>query len=596
MAISNDDSGLNVPANSQIVQGPITIQGDLVVTGVSTVTGIVESGVVGLIADLASINLALALKAPLASPHLTGVPTAPTAAADTSTTQHATTAFVINQGYRKRFTDINVRDFGAAGGTDSTAAFVAAWSAAIATSGSTAIYIPSDTLPYIVTQAMAPFVGKAVAVYGDGPNSSVVQFDTTSAGDAFVTWEPGAGQTTTNFLRAHDFAIISTNGTIKKGLKIIGSSFGSHFSDIRIQLHTVGDIACEIQGWDQTMFTSCFFDATYTVRFNKVTVGVGTGSGWCDYFLFVGCRFWSSNDTQALFSFENGVNCTRMTVIGCTFLGGTDMFKFVSSGVFYTFTMIGCGWENGVVNSATPVLHGFAFDIQPAASAHDFTLIGFSTGSAGAQGIRARNLNRITIKGGIIADAWTAASHIILDIDNTCDNLSLENVSLFQDTHGLITLGSQFVLQDGLPLPGGSNPQIPVSARYARRAADVNTQQMTLAGGPIWKSSGSEITLTAGSSFSCPSPGYMDTPDNGATPYAQARVFVDAQDPAFGGTHEYGLFATYQGGIVALGTLGANTVMTDTAGKLCVLFAGSTNQLIIKNRLAVTVRVKVVID
>ncbi|CAB5220229.1 Intramolecular chaperone auto-processing domain containing protein [uncultured Caudovirales phage] len=43
----------------------------------------------------------LALKSPLASPTFTGTPAAPTAAVDTSTTQLATTAFVINQGYLK---------------------------------------------------------------------------------------------------------------------------------------------------------------------------------------------------------------------------------------------------------------------------------------------------------------------------------------------------------------------------------------------------------------------------------------------------------------------------------------------------------------
>jgi hypothetical protein len=45
----------------------------------------------------ATITAALALKAPLASPTLTGTPAAPTAAADTNTTQLATTAFVIGQ-------------------------------------------------------------------------------------------------------------------------------------------------------------------------------------------------------------------------------------------------------------------------------------------------------------------------------------------------------------------------------------------------------------------------------------------------------------------------------------------------------------------
>lgn len=50
-------------------------------------TGIPESGVTNLVADLA-------LKAPLASPALTGTPTAPTAAPGTNTTQLSTTAFV----------------------------------------------------------------------------------------------------------------------------------------------------------------------------------------------------------------------------------------------------------------------------------------------------------------------------------------------------------------------------------------------------------------------------------------------------------------------------------------------------------------------
>lgn len=46
-------------------------------------------------ADL--LDIALDTKAPLASPALTGTPTAPTAVVDTSTTQVATTAFVLGQ-------------------------------------------------------------------------------------------------------------------------------------------------------------------------------------------------------------------------------------------------------------------------------------------------------------------------------------------------------------------------------------------------------------------------------------------------------------------------------------------------------------------
>lgn len=52
-------------------------------------------------ATTAYVDAADALKAPLASPTLTGVPAAPTAAVDTNTTQLATTAFVITQAYAK---------------------------------------------------------------------------------------------------------------------------------------------------------------------------------------------------------------------------------------------------------------------------------------------------------------------------------------------------------------------------------------------------------------------------------------------------------------------------------------------------------------
>jgi hypothetical protein len=54
---------------------------------------IAESQVTNLTTDLSALNAAIALRAPLASPVLTGTPTAPTAAPATNTTQLATTAF-----------------------------------------------------------------------------------------------------------------------------------------------------------------------------------------------------------------------------------------------------------------------------------------------------------------------------------------------------------------------------------------------------------------------------------------------------------------------------------------------------------------------
>lgn len=69
----------------------------------------------------------LAAKAPLASPNLTGTPTAPTASAATNSTQIATTAFVQSQKVSPQFTGVPTAPTAAAGTASSqiaTTAFV----------------------------------------------------------------------------------------------------------------------------------------------------------------------------------------------------------------------------------------------------------------------------------------------------------------------------------------------------------------------------------------------------------------------------------------------------------------------------------------
>jgi hypothetical protein len=120
--------GISAGGNSSIT-GNLDISGDLTVTGTLTaptasagtnttqvattefvstaVANVIDSapGALDTLNELAaalgddanfssSVTNSLALKAPLASPALTGTPTAPTAAADTDTTQVATTAYV----------------------------------------------------------------------------------------------------------------------------------------------------------------------------------------------------------------------------------------------------------------------------------------------------------------------------------------------------------------------------------------------------------------------------------------------------------------------------------------------------------------------
>jgi len=81
IAVTDETVELNLV---YISADPAFVHNDL--NGRSTADAHPQSAVTGLVADLA-------LKAPLASPALTGVPTAPTAVPNTSTTQIATTAF-----------------------------------------------------------------------------------------------------------------------------------------------------------------------------------------------------------------------------------------------------------------------------------------------------------------------------------------------------------------------------------------------------------------------------------------------------------------------------------------------------------------------
>jgi hypothetical protein len=96
--ITKSDLGLSDVDNTSDVNKPISTA---TASAISTaVNGLVENQIVdGVTSKAPSQNAvfdALALKAPLASPDLTGTPTAPTATSGTNTTQLATTAFVTN--------------------------------------------------------------------------------------------------------------------------------------------------------------------------------------------------------------------------------------------------------------------------------------------------------------------------------------------------------------------------------------------------------------------------------------------------------------------------------------------------------------------
>jgi microcystin-dependent protein len=79
--------GLNFYSATEGTTGNFTVNGNLAVTGTTTLTGALGGSTATFSGAISSV-----------SPAFTGVPTAPTAAAGTNTTQIATTAFVLSNG------------------------------------------------------------------------------------------------------------------------------------------------------------------------------------------------------------------------------------------------------------------------------------------------------------------------------------------------------------------------------------------------------------------------------------------------------------------------------------------------------------------
>lgn len=133
-------------------------------------------------AQITNLTSDLSAKAPLASPTFTGTPAAPTAAVDTNTTQVATTAFIIGQGYAKIATEGWVTPIRTAGGyTAKTALYTATNDDRVinCTSGTYTV-----TLPTAVSQAGREFVinnsGSGVITV-DGAGSETVAGAATQA-------------------------------------------------------------------------------------------------------------------------------------------------------------------------------------------------------------------------------------------------------------------------------------------------------------------------------------------------------------------------------------------------------------------------------
>jgi len=477
------------------------------------------------------------------------------------------------------------------GTTDDTIAITAAWNAAIAVwpAARSSISVPAGDCK--VTNALPTFVGIPVRVYGEGQGISGFTWAPTSGTNpALMTWQPLSNQSALNFVEADHFYIDSGSSYTKTGIRSIGTSYESHFHDLRIELFHTGDTAHEIQGWDQTALTSVFYEATYPIYIKKLTAGASVGAGSFDHFNFHNVSLFSYDDTQPLISFESGITCSNWSVSGnAIYVGGTDAIKFVSTGAFNNNSFQNIRWENGIVQSVTPVLHGYLLDIEPSVSSAELTVINCSGSSQGAQGFKFRNMQRINMIGSSFVGSW-ASSFTQFDADNTCDKLVFNNFALANSANAVRTIGSQLKLVS-------SNLESTTSGWYFTAvwekpdaSADLNNNYVS----GLPQSKTLVVSLAAGASQTIASPGHLDA--TSGTAYSLCRIFVSAEHATKSdATFEYGTFATVYYGI-ALVSGSANISVTDTPAKLCVLFTGGANALTIKNNLAVPVRVKVLID
>lgn len=151
---------------------------------------IAQSAVTNLVTDLSA-------KAPLASPTFTGTPAAPTAEVDTNTTQLATTAYVVGQGYLKSSTASSTY------APIASPTFTGKATTAASGSGSAGLALPHGTAPsspvdgdvWTTTSGVyaringvtkGPFVGGSAVMVSDTPPG------TAATGDVWIESDTGS--------------------------------------------------------------------------------------------------------------------------------------------------------------------------------------------------------------------------------------------------------------------------------------------------------------------------------------------------------------------------------------------------------------------
>lgn len=490
---------------------------------------------------------------------------------------------------------INPVTFGAVcdGVANDTAAFTAAWNAALATTSTKAlISIPAGQC--VITAALPPLLNSvSVDIAGQGENvSTLVWNPAAGTNPALITYQPAPATQLVFGVRVSGLSIKSSNTRTKTAIRLIATQ-ASHFDHLLVQLLHTGDTAVDIQGWDTSSISDSFLEATYPVYVHLITVGSATGQGVFDHWNFHNVFLFSYDDTQPLVSFETGASCTNFSVTGsAAWVGGSDGFKFVSANFFSDNSFENVRWENGNNQTATPVLHGYMFDIEASGGGLYTSFANCRGGSTGAQGFKFRTLDFTSMRDIAFDGVWASAFKQI-DIDNTNNHLSLTNVHMGDQNNAVRSLGTALRL---LHAPSqretfngtGSGVWYPTAYYEKASSVGIDYENTTSFGQPVWKTI---VDIAPTASASLPSPGTMFIAGNACT----RITIVATQADLGGGTQEWGYFVTtFFSAILTSGS--TNVAASDTAGKLSLIYGGAASTMTLKNNTAITLRVKVIID
>jgi hypothetical protein len=257
-----------------------------------------------------SIQTQINTKAGLASPALTGTPTAPTATAGTNTTQVATTAFVLANGSSYTLPQATTSVLGGVkpdGTTCTTTSGVLSCPGSGGISGLTAGVFPIATSPtaignslfdYGVTTANTFTFGRQVAVNSTGPSQFALTYNGTP---------PTAGSSTT--------AVYAVNSS---GQAVVSETAGSVS-----RVCTAANGVCASGGIANITVT--ITAATYAAN-TKSTVatatmtGLTTSSGvhWTPSADYSGVTGWGTTGGLTIFSWPSAANTVSYYVINQT--------------------------------------------------------------------------------------------------------------------------------------------------------------------------------------------------------------------------------------------------------------------------------------